>query len=134
MFAELNPSGRAGSDERKLSAALNSVEKLICFFDDGEVGRKVGVKHAVKSEAAKCCNHLALNICSNGHTEALTESCTDGRSGVNNNLLGRIVKSLPNLIGVVLLIERTNRAGYDTLTAGDTCNFIKILIKCASDM
>ena len=128
-LAELNPSGRAGGDHRKLAAVLNTLKKLGSLLNDSEVSCGVGIKYLLKAKASESCNHLALNVSADRHIEAFTESCTNGGSSLNYNVLGRICKSCPNLIGIVTLNECTGRTNGSTLTAGDTGCIIKKKVK-----
>ena len=52
---------------------------------------------------------------------------------MDNNVFCRVVDSVKYLLGVVSFTESTGRAGGDTLTAGDTCNVVKVLIECGTD-
>ena len=120
ILAELNPPGRAGGNHGESTAVLNSFKKLSSFLNDGKVSCGVGIEYLLKADSAKSCNHLALNVGADRHTEALTESCTDGGSSLNYNVLCGICKSCPYLVGIVLLNESTGRTYSGTLTAGDT--------------
>ena len=122
ILAELDPSGRAGGDHRESALVLYALNKLVRFLNDREVGGKVGVEHSVKAETAQSGDHLALNVCTDRHSEALTEGSPDGGSGLNDNVLCRVAESLPYLVGVVLLGDGTGGTYCGTLTAGDAGN------------
>ena len=133
VLAELDPSGRAGGDHRKGAAVLYSVKKLGSLFNDGKVCCGVGVKYLFKADSAQSRNHLALYVSADRHTEALTESCTDRRSGLHYNVLGRIGESIPYLVGIVLLNESAGRTYSGTLTAGDTGSRAEIHVEGLTD-
>ena len=133
VLAELNPSGRAGGDHRKLAAVLNTLKKLGSLLNDGEISSGVGVEYLLEAESSESCNHLALNVSADRHIEALAESCTDGGSGLNYYVLGRIVESIPYLIGIVTLNESTGRTYSGTLTAGDTGSITKVEVEGLTD-
>ena len=78
-------------------------------------------------------NHFALNISADRHTEALAERSPYRGSGLNHNVLCRVGKSLPNLVGIVLFGERACRADNGTLTAGNTRNLRKANLKGGAD-
>ena len=132
-LAELNPSGRARGDHRKSAAVLNALKKLGSLFNDGEVSRGVGIKYLLEAKSSECRNHFALNVGSDRHIEALSESSSDRGSGLYYNVLCRIVKSFPNLIGIVTLNKRAGRTNCGTLSARDTGSVSERKIECLSD-
>ena len=134
MLAEVDPTGGAGSDHRELAAILDAVDKLVALFHDGEVSSEIGIKDSVEANAAESSSHLAGNRCADSFAEALAESCTDSRSCLNNNVLGGIVESFDNLIGIVLLAESAGRANVDALTAGYAGNVIQLSLESAADV
>ncbi|CDC75945.1 putative uncharacterized protein [Candidatus Colimorpha enterica] len=133
ILAELDPSGRAGGDHRESALVLYALNKLVRFLNDREVGGKVGVEHSVKAETAQSGDHLALNVCADRHSEALTEGSPDGGSGLNDNVLCRVAESLPYLVGVVLLGDGTGGTYSGTLTAGDAGNLAEVYLERGSD-
>ena len=53
---------------------------------------------------------------------------------MNDDMLGLVGKSVPNLLGVVHLGERTGRTYGDALTAGHAGHFIQFQFECAADV
>ena len=134
MFAVLNPSGRAGCDERESSAVLNSAEELSSLFHDGEVSCEVHVVYAVEAELLESCNHLTFCVSAGLIAEAFADRSAYGGCAADSNVLCGICDSVEDLLCVVLFVESTNGASNDTLTAVDTCCFSEILFECASDL
>ena len=135
MLNELDPTGAAGREHRKCAAVLNSFNKLVCLFDNREVGCEVHVEYGhIFAEAADSGCHLALNVCADREIEALAESCLDGRSGVEDDLLVGICDSLPDLVFLALLLECANGAAYYALTAANAGRISKALVECTADV
>ena len=101
----------------------------MCLLDDGEVGGEVHIVHTVKAETADSGDHLALNVSAGLVAEALADSSADGGSRADHDMLVRVCKSLKHARGVVLLIERADRARNDALTAGDAGGLCESLIE-----
>ena len=118
VLAVLDPTGRAGGDEGEVLAFLHSFKEFGCFFHDGKVCGEIHVVNAVEAETLERGNHLAFGINTGFDAEAFAQGCADGRRGADRNVLGGIVDCIPNLIGIVLFVERAYGAGNDTLTAG----------------
>ena len=53
---------------------------------------------------------------------------------MNDDVLGLVGKSVPNLLGVVHFGERTGRTYRDALTAGNAGHFVELQLKCTADM
>jgi hypothetical protein len=132
-LAELNPTGRAGGDHRKLAAVLYSLKKLGSLFYDSEVCRGICVKYLLETKSAKSGNHLALNVSTDRHIEALAKSRSDRGSGLNYNVLGGISKSCPNLVGIITLYKSAGGTYSGTLTAGDTGGLVKRKVERLTD-
>lgn len=133
MLAELDPSGRAGSDHRESSAFLNAVDELCAFLHDSKVGAEVGVKYLVEAEHMEGCSHFAGDVCADRHTETFAEGSSDRRSCMYYNVLCRICKSLEYLSGIVALNECACRTNYGTLTAAYAGNVAEVFIERAAD-
>ena len=134
VFAVLDPTGRAGCDEREVLAFLHSAEEFGCFFHDGKVCGEVHVVNAVKANAFESGNHLTFGIHAGLDAEAFADGGTDGRRGADRNVFGGIVDGIPNFFGVILFVERAYRASNDTLTAGYARGSCERLIECGADL
>ena len=77
VLAVLDPSGRAGGDERELAALLDSFEELGSLLHDCEVGGEVHVVYAVEAETLYSRDHLALDVGARLVAEALADSGAD---------------------------------------------------------
>ena len=119
FFAIFDPTGAAGGDHGECAAVFESAQKLGAFFHNGEVSREIGIEHLIEAEATKCGNELAGNGGADLHTEFFAESCSYCGSRLNNNVLGRIVKSRINVCGAVLFVQCAYGTSEDTLTAVD---------------
>ena len=133
-LAELDPSGRAGGDQRQYSAVLHSVDKLMGFLHNGHVGAEISVEYLIKAQAAQSGNHFALYVGADGHTEFLAQSGADRRSGLNHNMLLGIGDSGDHLVDLILFTQSAGGAVYDALAAGYAGHVAQILFKGAADM
>ena len=134
VFAVLNPTGRAGSDEGKRTFAVKTFDKFCAFFHDGDVSRNVNINNRVEAESVKSCNHFTFNIGADGHVKAFAEGCSDSGSGSNNNVFIGIGESIPNLPSVVLFVDSANGAVNNALTASDTGNVFKVETESGTDI
>ena len=134
VFAVLNPSGRAGSDERELAAVLESAEEFGSFFHDGKVSGEVHVVYAVEAELLESSNHLAFGVGTGFIAEAFTDGSTNGRSAADSNMLGRIGDRVEDLLGVVLFVKSANGTCNNALTAVDTRSFSELSIEERSNL
>ncbi len=96
MLAELDPAGAAGGDHRQRSAFFDPFQQFIAFFDNGEVGRKIGVEYFVKSQPAQSGNHFSGDQTSRGHTEFFAQRGANGRSFLNDDMFGRVLQRFPD--------------------------------------
>ena len=119
MLAVLDPSGRAGSDERQSATLLNASDELGRLLDDGQVSGHVHVVHTLKAQRLDCRDHLAFHIGSRLVAEALADLGAHGRSSADQDVLLGISQRLKHLIGIVTLIECAHGAGNDALSAVD---------------
>ena len=127
-LAELDPSGRTGGYHRQNAAVLYALNKFVGFLHDGEVGAEVGVEYLIEAQSAERRSHLALNVGAYRHAEALAEGNSDGRSGVNNNVLLGIRNSREYIVDLILLGESAGRTCDDTLSAGNAGNVGELLL------
>ena len=134
VLAVLDPSGRAGGDERQGSAVLDSIHQLGGLFHDGQVSGKVGVEHFRKAQAPESGYHLAFRIGSDGHAEGFADGHTGGRSGLDDDSLGGVGQELQNVLSLILLGEGAGGAGYDALAAGDAGGLAQRGLKRTGDV
>ena len=80
---------------------LEPREQLGAFLHDGEVGGEVGVEHGVEAQAAQGGDHLAGDQRAGRVAEALAEGGADGRGGLHDHVLGRVVQRVPDLVDLV---------------------------------
>ncbi len=132
-FAELNPSGRAAGNHRENPAVVHAVEQLGGFLHDGKVSAEVGIEHLLEAKATQSGGKLAGAGRSHRHSEFLAEGGADGGSGLNDNVLGLILKQLPYIVRGILLAKRSDRANVDALTAVDAGSFVKLHVPSGSD-
>ena len=133
VFAVLDPTGRAGGDEGEVLAFLHSFKEFGSFFHDGKVCGEVHIVNAVEAETLESGNHLAFGVNAGFNAEAFAESCADGGSGADRNVLGGIVDRIPNLSGIILFVESAYGAGNDTLTAGYAGGGSERIFVCGAD-
>ena len=133
MFAELDPAGRAGSDEREFASVLESFNELVRLFHDSEVSSEVHVVNAVETEAFESCDHLALDVGAGFKAEALADLSANGRSTADSDVFRRIGDGSVNPRGVVLFVKSADRASDDTLTAVDAGGIGERKFKLAAD-
>ena len=134
MLAVLDPSGRAGGDERELAALLDSLEELGSLLHNREVGGEVHVVNAVEAETLYSRDHLALDVSTRLVAEALADCSADRRCGADCDVLLRVGDSVEHLLSVVLFVERADRAGNYTLTAADTAGLGELLLERGADV
>ena len=134
MLAILDPTGRARSDHRQNTAVLNTLDQFIGFFHNGKVGGNIGIKDLIKAQLLKSGYHLAFHIGADRHIKGFTQSYTDGRSHLNNNMLGGIRHCFPNLIGIILFSQRAGGASHNTLTAGYARSQTQTIIESRADV
>ena len=124
-LAEFDPAGGTAGDHRQGSAGGDALDELVGLLHDGEVSTEIGIKDLVKAKTAHGSDHLAGYRGAHGQTEFLAEGGTDGRSRLDHHVGLRIGKELPDLGGIILLIESAHRAVDDTLAAVDTAHLIQ---------
>ena len=117
-FCIVDPTGRAGSDHGKLSAILDTAEKLGGLFHDGEVSCKVGVINLGEAQTLQSGYHLAGYGRADGHTELFAETCADSGSGLNDNMLA-LSEGHINFVDIGLSHESTGGANAYALAAHD---------------
>ena len=134
MFAVLNPTRRAGGNQRQCAAVLNTIDQLVSLFQDSQVCREVGIKYAVESQTVQCSGHLSFYNGSNRKSEAFAQTHTNGRCCLNDNELIRIFQCSLNLSGRILLIEGAHRASCHALSAVYAAGLCKRKVKGTSDV
>ena len=80
---------------------LEAREQLGAFLHDGEVGGEVGVEHGVEAQPAQGRDHLAGHQRARRVAEALAQGRADGRRGLHDDVLGRVVERRPDLVDLV---------------------------------
>ena len=122
IFTIFDPARRTGGDQRQCAAVGNTLNQLIGFFHNCQIRCDIGVKHLVKAETAKSGNHFAFYIGSDLHAEAFTQGDTDGGSGLDDHIFGRVVECINDLLAVVPFHNGACGTVHNTLTAGNAGN------------
>ena len=92
-------------------------EQLGAFFEDRQVGGEVGVEHGVEAQPPQGGDHLAGDQRAGRIAETLAQGGADGRRGLHDDVLVRLVQGLPDLVDLVLLGDRAHRADGRALAA-----------------
>ena len=119
LLHPVSPRGAAGGDERELAARREALDELRAFLHDGDVGGEVRIEHLVEAETAQRRLDLTGRKLAGLHAEIFAESDTHGRSDLNETDLLFVTESVPDLGGLVILVNRTDRAVSGALTALD---------------
>ena len=119
MLAEFDPAGRTGGDHRQDAALGDPLDKLVRLLHNRHIGGEVGVEHLIEPEPPQRRSQLAGHIGADRHPERLAEGRADRRRGLYDDIFGRVRDRVPNLLGMVVLGERTGRADDDALPAGN---------------
>ncbi len=96
------------------------MDQFSSLLHDRQVGGEDGVKDLVKAEPPQAGYHLAGGDRPGCRTEGLGNRDPNGRSGLDNHMLGRIEEDLPDLVRIVLLGQRPSRTDQSTLPAEGT--------------
>ena len=78
--------------------------------------------------------YLAGDVRTNRHSERLAERGADGWSCLDDNVLGRVVQRRPNLVRLILFIDRARRADNDALPTAYAGDLVKVLLKRTGDV
>ena len=97
----------------------DALEQFVALLDDGEIGRELGVEHAVKTEGAQARDHLAGDGVAGFEAELFADGGANGGSRLHDDELVGIRQRVPNLLGVVPLHDCAHRADGRTLAAID---------------
>ena len=119
VFAELDPTGRAGSDHGQFAAVLETVNQFMGFFHNGQVGGKVHVVYTVKAKTFCSGNQFAFCVGAGSVVKAFTDGGANRGSHADHNVFFGIVQGIEYLIGIVSFSESANGTSNDTLTAVD---------------
>ena len=117
FFAVFDPAGRAGGDHRESTAVGETTDKLGAFFHYRKVGGEVGIEYLIEAEATERSGEFSGNGSTYREAEFLAESSTDGGSGLDDDVFGRIGKSGIDFGGAVFFMESADGASEDTLAA-----------------
>ncbi len=134
MFTELDPTGGAGGDHRERTAVCDALDQLSTLFEDGEVSSKVGIENEIETEALECSNHFSFDIGADGVAEAFAETCTNGRCGLNDNVLCRVSDCSKDILDEVFFGECAGGTYVDALAAGYAGSFAQTLFECRTDV
>ena len=78
-------------------------------------------------------HHFAGNKSSRFKSETFTQGRTNCGSSLNDNMLGRVIESRPDLINLVFFADRANRANRAALAALHANDIVEIALKCRAN-
>jgi hypothetical protein len=117
MLDKLDPSRAARGDHGQYAAGFDPFQQFMAFFDNGQVGREIGVKHPVKSQTSQGRDHLSGDQVSGGHTELFSQLCPDGGRFLDHHMQGRVLQGRPDPVCVVFLPTGPCGADHGALAA-----------------
>ena len=98
VLDELDPARDARGDHRQRAAVLEPLQKLVALFDDRQVGGEVGVEDLVEARAAaEPATILPVTRLPAGMPNSSPIADADGRRGLHDHVLLRVVERLPDL-------------------------------------
>ncbi len=126
MLQVLDPARRAARELRQRHALVLPHERLVetldelgAFLDDGEVSREVGVEHVVEADAPQRGVHLEGDRRAGLQAEQLAHGRAGRGRRLDDDVLGGVVQSLPDVVGLVLGVQGADRAAVHALAAVD---------------
>ena len=128
IFHVFDPARRAAGELRQGGRLLvadpfgQAFEKLHALFDDGEVGRKIGVEHGAEPEPPQSGDHFSGHERPCRQAEAFAKRRAHGRRGLHDNGFCRIVERFPDAFDVRDFgngADRADRGALTALHAGD---------------
>ncbi len=118
-LAIVDPAGGTGGNHGQHAALGDALHQLVGFLHDGEVGTEIGIKHAVKAQAAQRGCQLAHHVGAHGQAKLLAQARAHGGRGLHHHMLVGVGQQVPHQGGFLLLAQGAHRAGGDALAAGD---------------
>ena len=97
------PSDAAGVELGIGAVVLDPVIELLGLFPNGDIGAKVGIEDITETDLAEGGDHLAGHLLANLPAEHLAQGDTDGRGGLDDDDLFRILEKLLDLTDFHLL-------------------------------
>ena len=131
-FNEVDPTRAAGSDHRQLSAGLQPMQQFMSFFEYRQVGRKIGIKHFVKTKPSERGNHFSCDNMTAVHAERFAECNTSCRRSLHDDMFGRITDCIPDCLRVILFNNGCRRTDAGALTAESTGRHFQSHVKSRS--
>ena len=119
---------------RQDAAVFDTLDKLVRLLNNRHIGGEISIKHLFKADTAQRGDHLAGDVRTNRHSERLAERGADGWSCLDDNVLGRVVQRRPNLVRLILFIDRARRADNDALPTAYAGDLVKVLLKRTGDV
>ena len=126
MLEELDPARRAARELRQGDLRVLAHERLVeaqdelgALLDDGEVGGEVRVEHAVEADAPQGGVHLEGDRRAGLEAEELAHGRSRRRRRLDDDVLVGIVDGRPDIVRLVLGVERPGGAAVDALAAVD---------------
>ena len=116
-FDELDPPRRAAGYHGKLPLMGESMNQLVGFLHNGQVGCKLGVEHLVESQGPEGTDHLAGHQASLSQAHRLSEPYPDGGCGLHQNHQRGVFKCIKDLLDVAFLCNGCGRADKRALSA-----------------
>ena len=109
------------------------MQQFGAFLDDRQVGGEVGVEDGVEAESPQGGGHLAGDQRAGRVAETLAQRRANGRRGLDDDMLVRIVERLPDLVDLVLFGDRTDRTDGGTLAALDAGHGAQVAVERRTD-
>ena len=120
MLGIFDPARTAGSNQRKFSIVVQTLDQLIGLLHDGQIRTKFCIKYFVKSKTSKCLSHSAFYVYTDREFESFAKCRSDSRRHLNNHVFFRIIQCFFYLIHLCLLCQCSNRADCHTLSTVHT--------------
>jgi hypothetical protein len=79
---------------------FDTLNELVGFFHDGKIGGEIGIEDFLKAYSAQSGNHFASDVGTYRQSEALAERGAYGRSGIDDNILGRVAARAAQTLSV----------------------------------
>ena len=119
LLHPVGPRRAAARDERELAVVREALDELRAFLHDRDVGGEVGVEHLLESETAEGRVDLTRGELARLHAERLAKRDADRRGDLDDAGLLGIAERAPDLGGLVVLVDRADRAVRGALSALD---------------
>ena len=119
LLHPVGPRRAAARDERKLPALREALDELRALLHDRDVSGKVRVEHLVKAKTTERGVDLAGRQLARLHVKRLAKRDADGRGDLHEADLLGILQRRPDLLRLVVLVDRADRAVRGALSALD---------------